>query len=387
MNICPTYGVVGGHTFGYIYPGPMGICWTAGVHGLQRAGDFAQLCISCGLCKEICPAKINMPHMIAEIKHRDAATNGQLLVNRVMMGADRAARLGSATAPLANSVLASKPLRALLEKTIGLAAERTLPPFAATTFMRRFAKRPKPTFEPIRNVVFFVDVYANYNNPDLGLAAVDALERLGCKVIVPNQEVSGYPYIAYGGMDQARRIARSNSSKLAPWVRQGYDVVAIEPTAAYALAVSYPVLTRGSEDARLLAEHTFELFEYLNRLEDETGQSPDPEILIGRRLGFHCACHQRPLGGGRGAIDWLRRRGAAVELIETGTCCGMGGTFGLKGGLLGYDLSQAVGQPLFDLFTASGVDAIVTESSVCSIQLAEGTAMQVYHPLELLGLS
>ncbi|MCB2215413.1 MAG: LUD domain-containing protein [Desulfobulbaceae bacterium] len=386
MNICPTYGVVGGHTFGYIYPGPMGICWTAGVHGLERAGDFAQLCISCGLCKEICPAKINMPHMIAEIKHRDAAANGHLLVNRVMMGADRAARLGSATAPLANAVLASKPLRALLEKTIGLAAERTLPPFVASTFMRRFAKRPKPTFELIRNVVFFVDVYANYNNPDLGLAAVDALERLGCKVIVPNQEVSGYPYIAYGGMDQARRIARRNSSKLAPWVRRGYDVVAIEPTAAYALAVSYPVLTRGSEEARLLSEHTFELFEYLNRLEDETGQSPDPELLTGRRLGFHCACHQRPLGGGRGAVDWLRRRGAAVELIETGTCCGMGGTFGLKGGLLGYDLSQAVGQPLFDLFTASGVDAIVTESSVCSIQLAEGTAMRVYHPLELMNL-
>ncbi|MDX9895242.1 MAG: LUD domain-containing protein [Desulfofustis sp.] len=386
MNICPTYGVVGGHTFGHIYPGPMGICWTAGVHGLEVAGDFAQLCISCGLCKEICPAQINMPQMIAEIKHRDAAATGHLLVNRVMMGADRAARLGSATAPLANLALASRPIRQLLEKTIGLAAERRLPPFAFSTFMNRFAKRVSRVATPRRTVVFFVDVYANHNNPDLGLAAVDALEALGCAVIVPNQDVSGYPYIAYGGMDQARRIARSNSDKLAPWVRKGYEVVAIEPTATYALAVSYPNLLRGDENARLLADHTHELFEFLIEQEDETGFHPPADLFAGRRFGFHCACHQRPLGGGSGAIKWLRRRGAQVELIETGTCCGMGGTFGLKGGLLGYDLSRAVGQPLFDLFVNSGVEAIVTESSVCSIQLAEGTAMKVYHPLELLTL-
>ena len=41
MNICPTYGVVGGHTFGHIYPGPIGIPWTSEVHGLELAGDFA----------------------------------------------------------------------------------------------------------------------------------------------------------------------------------------------------------------------------------------------------------------------------------------------------------------------------------------------------------
>jgi iron-sulfur cluster protein len=386
MNVCPTYGVVGGHTFGHIYPGPMGICWTAGVHGLELAADFAQLCLSCGLCKEICPAKINMPHMISEIKHRDAASNGHLLANRVMMAADKAARLGSAVAPLANAILANGMLRSLLEKGIGLAAERKLPPFAATNFMRRFRRRQPRVVAPRRQVALFVDVYANYNNPELAFKAVDALEDLGCRVIVPDQEVSGYPYIAYGGMDQARRIAASNTARLSPWVRQGWEVVAIEPTAAYALAVSYPTLTRGSAAAVLLAEHTFELFEYLNRLEEESGQRPAADLLTGRRFGYHCACHQRPLGEGRGAIAWLRRRGAEVELIESGTCCGMGGTFGLKSGALGYRLSQAVGQPLFTLFRQSGVEAIVTESSVCSIQLAEGTAMPVYHPLELLSL-
>ena len=83
-------------------------------------------------------------------------------------------------------------------------------------------------------------------------------------------------------------------------------------------------------------------------------------------------------------MEWLRRRGAEVELIETGTCCGMGGTFGLKTGLLGHKLSMAVGDALFELFRNAEIDAIVTESSVCKIQLLEGTGIKVFHPLQLL---
>ena len=62
----------------------------------------------------------------------------------------------------------------------------------------------------------------------------------------------------------------------------------------------------------------------------------------------------------------------------------MAGTFGLKAGALGYGLSQAVGEPLFEAFAKANVDAVVTESSVCRIQLKEGTKLEVYHPLELL---
>jgi Fe-S oxidoreductase len=53
-------------------------------------------------------------------------------------------------------------------------------------------------------------------------------------------------------------------------------------------------------------------------------------------------------------------------------------------GLLGYALSQAVGEPLFQSFKEAGVEAIVTESSVCSIHLKAGTDLEVWHPLELL---
>lgn len=382
MNICPTYGVVGGHTFGYIYPGPIGIPWTAQVHGLERAGDFAPLCISCGLCKEICPAKIDMPMMIAEVKQRDARHHGYPRVNRVMMGADHAARLGSKFAPVANRVLKNSAARRLMESALGIDARRKLPTFSRDAFTDQFARRA-PRTGAERNVAFFVDVFANYNAPELGIAAVDLLERAGCTVTVPEQKSSGYPFIAYGDLDSAREVAAYNVARLAPYAEQEFDIVAIEPTAAYVLKVSYPHLLNHSRKSESVAARTFELFEFLNKVGASTGDSL-AATFAGKRIGFHTSCHQRPLGSGNGAIEWLTRCGATVERVETGTCCGMGGTFGLKAGALGYELSMAVGAPLFAKFRDANVDAIVTESSVCAMQLADGTGIPVYHPLRLI---
>ena len=383
MNICPTYGVVGGHTFGHIYPGPIGIPWTAEVHGLELAGDFAPLCISCGLCKEICPAEIDIPMMIAAVKDRDSETHPHPAVNRILMAAEAFAKFGSATAPVSNWLLKSRAYRWVMEKITGIGRGHELPPFNRQTLMKRMRKRgASPVSKPVRRVAFFVDLYANYNAPELGMAAVERLEARGCEVVLPPQRGCGYPYIGYGDLKKARKVADENVRYLAPYVEQGYDVVTTEPTAGYCLKISYPKLLDGREDAKALANRTYELFEYLELVEGEA--SPDVESLKGRRFGFHIPCHQRPLGAGRHAMAYLEGRGAEVEVIETGTCCGMAGTFGLKVGLLGYALSQAVGEPLFQSFKEAGVEAIVTESSVCSIHLKAGTDLEVWHPLELL---
>jgi L-lactate dehydrogenase complex protein LldF len=405
MNICPTYGVVGGHTFGHIYPGPIGIPWTAEAHGLETAGGFAELCISCGLCKEICPAKIDMPLMIAQVKQDYHKDNSHPLVNRLMMQAERQAKLGSAFAPLSNWLLANGLFRALLENVAGIDRRRVLPPFARRTLAKEFAPKPmgrmgqmgrnvvakltglgarKNSSAPIgpistRRVVLFHDLFLNHNRPDLGRKAIEKLRALGVEVVVPPQRPCGYPFIAYGNLDAARDVALENMRLLGPWVAKGYEIIATEPTAAYALRVSYPKLLPLHPHSKAVGAATHEFFEYLYTL--DTAPS---DRLKGKRYGFHCACHQRPLGSGDGAMAWLQRQGANIERIENGTCCGMAGTFGLKHGPLGYDLANAVGEPLFEEFKASAVDAIVTESSVCAIHLGEGTGIPVVHPLELL---
>jgi iron-sulfur cluster protein len=383
MNICPTYGVVGGHAFGYIYPGPIGIPWTASVHGLEKAGEFAHLCVSCGLCREICPAEIDIPMMISAVKDRYSALEKHLLVNRALMAAETMAKVGSATAPLSNLFLKNKSFRSQMEKIVGIDQRRQLPPFRRRTLAKRFDTRgASKVSHPVHHVAFFADIYANYNAPELGMVAVELLETRGCKVLMPPQKGCGYPYIGYGDLTQARKVAEENVRSLAFYTQQGYDIVSTEPTAVYCLKISYPKLLDGRQDAIDVANRTYEYFEYLGLLEAE--KPDDMRInLTGRRFGFHIPCHQRSLGAGAQALTYLKRRGAQVEVIETGTCCGMAGTFGLKEGMLGYELSQAVGQPLFDLFNNASIEAIVTESSVCKIQLLEGTGLRVYHPLEI----
>jgi iron-sulfur cluster protein len=384
MNICPTYGVVGGHAFGYIYPGPIGIPWTASVHGLEKAGEFAHLCVSCGLCKEICPAEIDIPMMISAVKDRYSKLERHPLVNRVLMAAESMAKMGSATAPVSNWFMNNKFFRSQMEKYVGIDSRRTLPPFRRRTLARRFDTRgASKVSNPVRRVAFFADIYANYNAPDLGMSAVERLESRGCKVLMPPQRGCGYPYIGYGDLQRARKTAEENVRSLAFYTQQGYDIVSTEPTAVYCLKVSYPKLLNDRQDAVDVANRTYEYFEYLQKLEAESPK--DSRLhLAGNHFGFHIACHQRALGAGSHAIEYLKKHGAEVEVIESGTCCGMAGTFGLKEGMLGYELSQAVGEPLFQAFKESGMQAIVTESSVCKIQLQEGTGLNVWHPLELL---
>ena len=206
-------------------------------------------------------------------------------------------------------------------------------------------------------------------------------------MVLPHQKACGYPYIGYGDLDRAELLARHNVEPFAKYVQQGYDVVSPEPTAVYCLKHAYGKLLNNDENALAVSTHSYEFFEYLEMLEEENPEAftgRESQLFAGRKYGFHLPCHQRPLSAGKATMAWLRRRGAEVRLIETGTCCGMAGTFGMKHGELGYELAQAVGEPLFHHFNNADIDGIVTESSVCRIHLMEGTGIKVWHPLELL---
>ncbi|NIR50761.1 4Fe-4S dicluster domain-containing protein [candidate division KSB1 bacterium] len=384
MNICPTYGVLGGHVFGHIYPGPIGIPWTAQVHGLEQAAKFSDLCISCGLCKEICPAEIDIPLMITKVKYEALEIESQSLANRVLMASETFARFACATAPLSNWVLRSRPAKYFGEKIFGIDKRRSMPSFQRRSFKRRFKKSRKSVPDPARRVGFFVDYFANYVKPEIAESAMRFLEKAEVEVVLPNQKSSGYPYISYGELEKAKKVARFNVRQFYPYVAEGFDLITTEPTAAYALKHLYPKLLDYSDESRHVAQRTYEFFEYVIKLNQEGRLLIPPQITEGRKFGYHIPCHQRGLSSGHHTMGLLKALGYDVQIIETGTCCGMAGTFGLKTGSLGYELSTTVGEPLFELFKRSAVDAIITESGVCTMQLEEGTGMEILHPLELI---
>lgn len=73
MNHCPVYGAVGGHVYGWVYPGPMGSVWTTLNVGLEEARDLPNACTLNGRCQSVCPVKIPLPDLLRELRHRQHA--------------------------------------------------------------------------------------------------------------------------------------------------------------------------------------------------------------------------------------------------------------------------------------------------------------------------
>jgi len=71
MNHCPVYMSVGGHSYGWVYPGPMGSVLTPGLVGVDKAGHLPNASTFCGKCESVCPMKIPLPKMMRHWRERE----------------------------------------------------------------------------------------------------------------------------------------------------------------------------------------------------------------------------------------------------------------------------------------------------------------------------
>ncbi len=76
INHCPVYGAVGGHAYGWVYPGPMGSVITPAMVGLEKTRDLPHACTLNGRCAEVCPMSIPLPSLLR--KHRRTTFEKQL---------------------------------------------------------------------------------------------------------------------------------------------------------------------------------------------------------------------------------------------------------------------------------------------------------------------
>jgi len=73
MNHCPVYHTVGGHAYGWVYPGPMGSVLTPVYTGIENALDLPQAATLCGACEVACPVKIPLPELLRRLRERQMA--------------------------------------------------------------------------------------------------------------------------------------------------------------------------------------------------------------------------------------------------------------------------------------------------------------------------
>src|SRR5215472_13271399 len=71
INHCPVYAAVGGHAYGWVYPGPMGAVLTPSLIGIEQARHLPNASTFCGRCESVCPVKIPLPKMMRHWRERE----------------------------------------------------------------------------------------------------------------------------------------------------------------------------------------------------------------------------------------------------------------------------------------------------------------------------
>jgi FAD/FMN-containing dehydrogenase/Fe-S oxidoreductase len=349
--------------------------------------EVADLCVHCHQCRLECPASVDIPKLMLEAKAAYVSTNGLTLHDRILTRIDTLAGLAGRLPGIANWALRNPQARWLMEKVLGIAQGRKLPRLARRSFlqhsaMRRLHHPPRTAGEKI---VYFVDTYANHFDTQLGDALVAVMRHNGVAVYVRQDQLhAGMPMIAVGALEPAREVAAQNVAMLAESVRQGYTIVATEPSAALALTHEYPALLDNDDDALAVAQHTQESCQYLWQLHLRGRLRLD---FVPQRIsvGYHVPCHLRALGVGAPAENLMRLiPGLRVNRIEKG-CSGMAGLWGVKHD--NYRASLRAGRELISTVRDGPFQIGTTECSTCKMQMEQGTTKPTIHPIKLIALA
>jgi glycerol-3-phosphate dehydrogenase subunit C len=346
--------------------------------------NVVDLCYQCKLCYNHCPYtpphrwQVDFPRLMLRARSAEAGVQGVSLQDRFLGNTELVGRLGSLTAPVSNWMSELSVHRAFMEQVVGIHRKRTLPPFHRETFSRWFDRVHRPLPEPAAKVAMFATCSVEYNDPATGKAAVAVLAHNGVDVSMPAQRCCGMPYLDGGAVKEAKALIADNVRTFAAAVREGREIVVPGPTCSYMLKQEYPWLD-GSEDARLVASHTRDLFEFLAS-RHAAGQLdtrfPNPP----GKIAYQLPCHLRAQNMGTKSADVLRLTGAEVETIER--CSAVDGTWGMKKEY--FELSMKVAEPLFRDIGTARAERVATDCPLAAIQINQGTGRTAQHPIQVL---
>ena len=348
----------------------------------KEAKEALDLCLSCKGCTNDCPVSVDMPTLKAEflshhysgrLRPRPAYAFGLI---------DQAARVASKLPAVANFFTQTPPFDAVFKRVADVHPKRRIPPFAPVTLKSWFASRPSSDGGG-RRVILWADTFTNYLEPEVGVAAVEALEQAGFHVVVPSGHLCcGRPLYDYGMLDLAEAYLRKVLRHLRDDIRAGTPVIGIEPSCAAVFKDELVQLWPNDEDAQRLRTQTHHFAEFM--AEHADGWEPP---LLQRKALLHGHCHHKATGGIDSEKSLLEKMGLEVEELDSG-CCGMAGGWGYETGH--YDVSIACGErKLLPAVRDAAPDTIVVADGFsCRSQIEQtATGRRALHTAQVLALA
>jgi len=351
-------------------------------------------CYQCKLCYVICPYVpereqewvIDFPRLML----RSLAIQGQegkvSASAKLLARTDLQGKVATAVAPIVNRMSTVGIARGVLEKVTGIAKERLLPTYAKERFSKWFRSHAAASatvaapVAPRASVALFPTCMVEYQDPSIGKALVGVYEhnRIACEL--PHGQVCcGMPWLDAGDIGKFREHAETNVALLAPFVRDGKEIVVPQPTCAYVLKQEYPDFL-GTDDAKLVAEHTKDTSEHLLARHRESPLDTAWTGITYDTIIWHAACHYRAQQIGPKSKQLMELTGAKVTMVER--CSAIDGTWGLRAE--NVEMAKRVAKPLMDKVRESPDQLIAGDCHLANTAIREQAGKAPSHPLQVL---
>jgi L-lactate dehydrogenase complex protein LldF len=400
-NVCPPFSIVGGQVFGHIYTGPIGLVLTPWHHGVEAAAGPQSLCFSCNACEQVCPVGIPLARLILDVREQATKAKGVPLAKRAGFS-----MLAGGGGPLAS---AGKLLQKPLGKGGGFIGGpmlpgsdwRHLPELPAKSFTERLSTREREGAvlaqrqPPIPGagahglrVAYFPGCITDRFYPAMGEAVVRLLQAAGAEVVVPPQTgCCGLPAQNSGDRARAAMMAKSTIEALRP-ARVDY-IVSSSTSCAVCIGQDYPHILRDESGwqsrAAELAPRVIDLTHFL----DSIARFPAGALSgSAAAVTYHDSCQSFNCLG----LDAEGRRlvrdvagGAIVEMADSSTCCGFGGTTSFEH----PEVARRIAEKKIATIEATGAGVVLADNPGCIMHLrgalhARQSSIRVQHLAEYL---
>jgi FAD/FMN-containing dehydrogenases len=351
--------------------------------------EVMDLCLSCKGCKSECPSNVDMAKLKAEFLQHYYDANGVPFRAKLIAGFANSARLGALAPGLYNFAMTNPLMSKLVKQFSGFALKRSMPTMYKMT-LQSWYKKNSPTFAKAiagkARVYLFCDEFTNYQDTEIGIKAIQLLQKLGYEVVIPEHIESGRAWLSKGLLRKAKEIANKNIQLLSPVITADSPLIGIEPSAILTFRDEYVDLATDEqlEAARELATCTFTFEEFIAREIDKGAIRQEQFTTEKRTIQLHGHCQQKAVSSVSHSVKALTLPvNYTVQTIPSG-CCGMAGSFGYE--KEHYDISMKIGElVLFPTVRKQPEHVLIAAPGTsCRHQVKDGTGRKALHPAEIL---
>jgi len=337
----------------------------------EALADSMRLCVSCKACRRECPTGVDMARMKIEVLAARADRHGVKLRDRLVAELPRIGPIAARMPALFNLRNRSPALRRMGVR-LGFAAERSLPAWRQD----RFRDGEADATPARRDVLFLVDTFNRYFEPENLRAALRVLRAAGVRAILPagGPLCCGRTYLSAGMVERARAEARRTLAAL----RGDLPVIGLEPSCLFTLKDEFLSLLPGPE-AQALADRAMLLSEYLVQEKPALALQPLPTTAH-----VHGHCHQKSFGAFPAAIAALKLVPALAVKPIVSSCCGMAGAFGYQAETLEISKAMAEAALLPAVRAAAAPEIIVADGTSCRHQIRDLAGREAVHSVRVL---